>query len=122
MLISTVLTQHLAPAVAGTSGTAAVLFAVVDGATTETIGIGSVVALMVGVMGLVFRTQQQQIRSQRYDMDHMAKRILHLEAELDARRRGGFRRLALRFWSGPASRPVAWCDGPRSPPTGGRCA
>lgn len=89
MLISTVLTQHLTAAVAGTSGAAAMLFAVVDGATTETLGIGSVVALMVGVMGLVFRTQQQQIRSQRHDMDHMAKRILHLEAELDARRRGG---------------------------------
>ena len=88
MLITAVFTNHLGSAVAVISTSTAVMFSVIESASTETIGIGSVVALMVTIVGMVFRTQQQQIRSQRNDMDHMANRIMHLESELDRRRRG----------------------------------
>lgn len=90
MLISAVVTHHLGAAVAMIAASTTVLFSVVEAASTETVGIGTVVALLVTIVGMVFRTQQQQIRSQRNDMDHMANRIMHLEAELDHRRRGDY--------------------------------
>lgn len=88
MLVSAVLTDHLTAAVAGIVATATALFALVEASSGETIGIGSVTALVVTVMGVVFRTQQQQILSQRVDMARMARRIEHLEHELDMRRGG----------------------------------
>lgn len=88
MVISAIVTHHLAAAVAGIVAAATALFALVEASSGETIGIGSVTALVVTVMGIVFRTQQQQIRSQRVDMARMARRIEHLEHELDMRRDG----------------------------------
>lgn len=86
LLVSLVLQDHLVATVGVITAASAGLFAIIDATTTETWGVGGVVAVMVTLVGVVFRTQQQQIRSQRVDMDHMAKRIQHLEAELDYRR------------------------------------
>jgi len=55
-----------------------------------TIGIGSAGAVILAMVGLVFRTQQQQIRQQRFEMDRLTRRISYLEQELDALRRSGW--------------------------------
>ena len=87
MLVSTALTHHAAAVIAGSGIAVGGLYA----ASTQTIGLGSAGALMLAMVTLVFRTQQQQIRAQRWDMATMAQRIAALEKELDGVRRDGSR-------------------------------
>lgn len=84
MLISTVVTSHIGPAAAFGGGAMAALYAVVTDVTTvPTIGIGSAGALLLSMVALLFRSQQQEIRRQQ-------RRIDSLERELDdLRRKGG---------------------------------
>ena len=89
MLISTALTHHAVAVITGSSVAVAGLYAAVDAASTQTIGLGSAGALMLGMVTLVFRTQQQQIRSQRWDIARMTRRIQLLEDQLDGLRRYG---------------------------------
>lgn len=76
MLITYALTNHGAAMVGIGSLSAASFFAVIDSVATNTIGVGSVVGLVLAMVTLVFRTQQQQIKAQ-------GQRIAQLEAELD---------------------------------------
>ena len=91
MLVSTALTHHAAAVIAGSGIAVGGLYAAVDAASTQTIGLGSAGALMLAMVTLVFRTQQQQIRAQRWDMARMARRIAALEEQLDGVRRDGSR-------------------------------
>ncbi|MFN0030282.1 MAG: hypothetical protein ACKV2O_24275 [Acidimicrobiales bacterium] len=85
------LIQHHARATVGLgSVTSAMAYAVVDDATSSvTLGVGSAGALILAMVVLVFRTQQQQIRSQLAEMTRMGNRIEHLEAKLDELRWAG---------------------------------
>lgn len=76
MLITYALTNHGAAMVGLGTLSSAATFSVIDAATTNTIGVGAVVGLVLTMVTLVFRTQQQQIRSQ-------GRRIAELEHELD---------------------------------------
>jgi hypothetical protein len=86
VFLNLVLQYHLVAAVGVVTAASAVLFTVIESTTTEAWGVGSVVALMVTLVGIVFRTQQNQLKAQRVEMDRMARRIAHLESELDMRR------------------------------------
>lgn len=77
VVVGELILQHLGVVVAA-SGTAmvAIMSIASGGPELPAIGVGSVGAFLVAIVGVVIRSQQVQIRQQ-------ARRIAHLERELD---------------------------------------
>jgi Tfp pilus assembly protein PilN len=80
-MIGDMVTTHVA-ASAGLGGVvlAAVYGVVEDLSSLPTVGVGAAGMFMLAMVGLLFRSQQEQIK-------HQAERIASLEQELDAMRR-----------------------------------
>ena len=86
-MIGEVLTSHVAPAAAVGGLVAAGIFGVVDDlSSVPTMGVGAAGAFLLALVGILFRSQQQQIASLREQNRDQQRRIDKLEHELDMQR------------------------------------
>lgn len=77
VLVGELILQHLGAVVAASAGAMVAIMSIADGGPDlPAVGVGSVGAFLVAIVGVVIRSQQLQIRQQ-------ARRIEHLERELD---------------------------------------
>lgn len=92
-MISDIITSHVAPAAAAGGVAMAGVFAVVDDLSqAPTIGVGAAGMFLLSLVGILFRSQQQQIASLRQQNHDQAVRIDKLEHELDLQRHECHRR------------------------------